>query len=367
MARRLTVAAAMIAMLVLTSVAIRMFDPVERDADSAASLRQASYEVFRQLARAQQIHQEAWRADTLTALLPDSGIVIDFGEDTDELRQLETQVTRTLASMPQRVRGGIFVVRPEDGLYTPPAVDSVYSTDAIALGLQYSDHEFYAGADERGPYCFVATTRSGTSFPRNMRAPEVPLHVIGVCRWLFHYGQPGAQLSEWLENGAYAFGAVTGVPPTDSGPLSPRNIFGGRVQEPGVLTVERLRCRTGDADACLRTLRDLPPRLSPVAAFQRNWRYGVPWRETSLFMAMEAEFGAARFERFWRSDADVETAFAAAFGVSLGEWMMQWTQRYHGVDVRGPRVDLMSVLLSLLAVGVLLGGAATVAHRRSIG
>ena len=86
-----------------------------------------------------------------------------------------------------------------------------------------------------------------------------------------------------------------------------------------------------------------------------------------LAAALEAEFGRERFERFWISTADVETAFRSSFGLPLEEWAMRWLQGVYGRTPAGPRLATPALLLSLVTLGLLAAAVVAASRHRTAG
>jgi hypothetical protein len=84
--------------------------------------------------------------------------------------------------------------------------------------------------------------------------------------------------------------------------------------------------------------------------------------------ALEREFGAEAFGRFWRSDEPMTIAFQNAFGLSTASWGFQWAS-----SLEGARADMnvlpsrresgLMIIYTLVGLGLALG----VATRRKVG
>ena len=83
-----------------------------------------------------------------------------------------------------------------------------------------------------------------------------------------------------------------------------------------------------------------------------------------VFRALETEFGPDRFQAFWTSPLPVPDAFHSAFGVPVERWVMGFGRSHLGSLNRGPEVHPGTMLLSLLTLGILFGGALHVGRRR---
>jgi hypothetical protein len=110
-----------------------------------------------------------------------------------------------------------------------------------------------------------------------------------------------------------------------------------------------------------------------LALFRRNSPVDFPeftwyrkdfgdWEQFILEDLVE-KFGVAQFRRFWTHSGTVEEAFESSFGTPVGPWMMAWAKdRFGAVDI-GPGVPVSATLFSLLALGVLAGGAVYAGRR----
>jgi hypothetical protein len=59
----------------------------------------------------------------------------------------------------------------------------------------------------------------------------------------------------------------------------------------------------------------------------------------------------------------VEEAFESSFGKPVGPWAMDWAKdRFGAIDI-GPAVPVSATLFSLLALGILAGGAVYAGRR----
>ncbi len=203
---------------------------------------------------------------------------------------------------------------------------------------------------------------------------------LGPCGFYAAFGIPGRRVREWLEQWAYmparqpewSGGSAEDRPPAVR---SRRGTLEG-------FDFDFLSCADGRRERCSAALSRGPygmrrVRLSAedrmTGLVRERWMPFATLARTPLgpavrsFLAdMVSEFGPERFERFWTSERDLQAAFANATGRALDEWMVQWTRRQVGEPELGTTVPLGSVTLSLLAVGLLLGGAGLVAIHRQV-
>jgi hypothetical protein len=211
-----------------------------------------------------------------------------------------------------------------------------------------------------GPY--TERVRSGVFHVLSYRAgagwtngPQV----LRGCRFWARYGAPGAQLAGWLERRGYHFAEAAWSPPArrpDS--ARARRLFGRQAELRPELDGDALACFAGTAAACRSHF------LEPAGPAPARGLPGPNLADRSLLAALEQEFGAEAFGRFWRSDDDVASAFTAAFKVPVEEWLPQWLAGTYGTS-GGPAVPLNTAALALLTLGGLFGvGVATVVRRR---
>jgi len=143
-------------------------------------------------------------------------------------------------------------------------------------------------------------------------------------------------------------------------------------------------CLAGKVDACRRAVLGPPAFVEqdsyPAILEEESYLELEEWissegpgrnepfggRERTWMGDLEAEFGGERFGRFWTSDQEVEDAFAAAFGEPIEMWTMRWAQDRMGLQKAGPSVDLLSVLLTLVALLACVGIATATATRRRV-
>jgi hypothetical protein len=77
--------------------------------------------------------------------------------------------------------------------------------------------------------------------------------------------------------------------------------------------------------------------------------------------------GRERFQAFWRSAAPPDSAFLAAMGTPIEVWTARWQRERMGALRLGSGIRPLSVLLSLLVVGLCVAGGAYFAGRRQTG
>jgi hypothetical protein len=192
---------------------------------------------------------------------------------------------------------------------------------------------------------------------------ETSPRFTGACRLWADYGRPGDKIGRWLESRA----ARVSFEDYQMEFLNRRRISDGefklfgRKYRGGYMPIESQACLAGRADFCEQLFMGNEPRSTPFDV--ENWSM-MPSPE-SMLRIVEADFGKERFEKFWKSETDVQTAFADAFGVSLGPWLVDWIhERY--TEKPGPGVGASSAALTLAIIALLGLTSLYVAKRRTL-
>jgi len=205
--------------------------------------------------------------------------------------------------------------------------------------------------------------------------------LLGVCAYFGRFGEPGWHVAHWLRQSRYApaLAAEWLRGPRHSSRESVRSIrgFAGYSWR---ISLDRVRCASGDIDACSSiATREEPWIYSPydpsaptdvVVGGNRRWEYDwhalggdVDRYLSDLVIAM----GEDRFQTFWSSGLELESAFEEAFGVSIGQWTMEWSREQMGIPRTGPSAPAGVTVMSLLVGIFCVGGAVTYAVRRQVG
>jgi len=232
--------------------------------------------------------------------------------------------------------------------------------------------DFVAGTDRGAPYCavsFDALTRLSARWYQS----SLVVQPLGPCRLWARYGQPGPDVQNWLAHGAFDFtrDADLLLPLTDT--LRGRRIFGVPREQRVGWRLEA--CLQGDARGCRQALLEptagehVASAPAGVLATDRSYWWWLEPGDPSVHLAaaLEAEFGRERFEQFWTSTADVETAFRASFGLPLEAWAMRWLQGVFGRTPAGPRLAAPTLLLSLVTLGLLAAAVVALSRHRTAG
>ena len=240
-----------------------------------------------------------------------------------------------------------------------------------------TERQFLAPPSTDGENC-IALVRLGRG--RRELSASARMGIFGPCAFYAAFGEPGPAIGSWLRGRGYdvAFDAILPArPEPDPDLLTVRTTTRDEDLKRWLDFSRAFRyhptasCSSGDLDACARAIRPMAGTrntlLSGVAFRDRMTGYDeifLGWDGSSFLSDLLAEQGHARFEKFWKSPADLETAFKSAFGQSTGEWTMRWMQYKYGKDTRGPYISSRSALASLLASLGFVGFSALMAHRR---
>jgi hypothetical protein len=226
-------------------------------------------------------------------------------------------------------------------------------------------------------------SRTDNTFAGDPQGP--PIDVLGPCSVHLVHGSPGPAIRRWLRDDGMSrlvrspwLGGDYRLPPISDH----RSMYGEwnerrreRASVYGRESAVGEGCLAGRLDACRRAVLDPTAYVDPESYPElEEWissghsRNGKPFggREGTWMGDLEAEFGRARFARFWTSDQNVEDAFAEAFGDPIGVWTMRWAQDRMGPQKAGPSTDLLSVLLTLVTLLACVGIATATATRRRV-
>lgn len=294
----------------------------------------------------------------------------------EEWRRL---LTAELDSLPHRaaeVTIGVFFQPGSHG-----AIEGVPSF------LGGASRQTYAGVHDGSPYCLQVQPR-----PAYLYAPlddaelrSVNGSTLGACRLYAQYGMPGRGIQAWIQDGGLMFTSRRGERPADR-VIGPRSAsmkpFG--LLRPSSERVQVVRCLGRDPDACAELvarptiLAGGSPRFgpnqmdllarTPLADVGDRPGARTPFGLRSLFLLddLEAQFGHDAFGRFWTSALPFPEAFADAFGLELGTWMVSWVDEEVGLYEPGPGFRPGTLPWSLLAVMALSALAGLVAIRRRV-
>ena len=257
-----------------------------------------------------------------------------------------------------------------------------YCVIAVSYPDQGEDNPFQDGQPDfvRGQNALARRVASFAEVSSHSRATP---NTLGICRYFVRYGVPGEQMMAWLRAGASRFAeSVFEIDHhllLNQGPA--RGPFGQVRWGFSRLPPKTLSCLSNGREDCLGILLGPDIRLailrripldymdllagSPVDFVEGypNWGYGLLGLEPYLFFSIEQEFGSERFGEFWRSPRPPVDAFEAVFGEALDLWVMRWLQQYLDPSPRGPGVPVQATLFTVLALGILAGGAVRMGRR----
>ena len=243
-----------------------------------------------------------------------------------------------------------------------------------------TERQFLLPGETDGEHC-LTIVRLGAGH-RELE-PRTAQGIFGPCAFYAAFGEPGPAVRAWLRDRRYDIARVATIP-TSSQP------------NPRLLTVRQLTredefkrymdfsygfrpiwitgCSGGDVDLCAKSLRspvmkaddvfEVAPTRRPLSYWSDEYTLGE--NANGLLSDLLAEKGKAQFEKFWKSPADVETAFKSAFGESTGAWTRRWMQYHYGPDTRGPLISSRAALFSLIASLGVIGVSAALAYRREV-
>jgi hypothetical protein len=242
----------------------------------------------------------------------------------------------------------------------------------------------FADLDGDRPDCFTLHTRPAEGSAFDFSALPVE-QLPDPCRVVDRFGVPGARIGEWLDRGAWDFGSSRERVFVDYRRLRDRSYsdwpyFGSRKHPLATASAVAGGCMAGDPADCESAVldpfggQDVGSELSraaessPVSFAELDWIDESPFSylDDSLFAELEAEFGAEAFARFWSSEQEVPTAFAAAFGVELGDWVLAWVDVQMGTSRAGPGIPFGDLGLAILVVAAMTAVASRVAMRRRV-
>jgi hypothetical protein len=245
-------------------------------------------------------------------------------------------------------------------------------TSAGMFGWLY----YYLPTATDGETCLVTLALgradAETRWLRSIRAFAERHAMLGPCAYYAAFGPPGHYIEEWLESTDLlaAMSPAWAIESEPLGPIEPeRREFVRRYELAlyGCAAGNRQACRTG---LFSRGWDWLYPRSGRqqgiVRARDISFYTRLGPNSERLLSDLLADMGVERFLRFWSSDADVEAAFARAFGIELEDWMMRWSRaQLKRVERVAPEPS--SALLGLLLAAVSVGAAAFLVGGRQAG
>ena len=222
---------------------------------------------------------------------------------------------------------------------------------------------YLAGTKEGVPYCVIVAPVWSNRVAGPLRFGG---SVAGPCAFWGRYGQPGSSIHRWLMDGGSEFATHSSSRWSVEEDLDWLEVERRRRAWTSILGQA---CMAGRPAACEEVVLrgDSVQARHGVAMRVGDFssRHLIPGQQT-LLADLEREFGRERFARFWTSSQDVEPAFHAAFGIGLGEWVVHWSTQRFGLREAGARMDVLTLVLSIVFVVSFAFLAAVIAVRRRV-
>lgn len=302
--------------------------------------------------------------DSVRAILPDSGVVFDV-DGTSEAQHVISELRDSIAAELAVVGGS----------RARMAVLALAGSDRPGLQRALMSVQYFAGVDSLGGWCAVVIDPLATNPLALRQAVFAGGSALGPCAFWAQHGAPGDALAAALPQFGHFLGAPRPGPADAAAPT--RGLFGTRPwQHPVAPHVVAQACVAGRIEACDRALHDPLAwsasffgidRTPDDAALLVRGRYVREANPSERMLAdLRTELGDEAFMRFWRADGHLNDALAAATGTSAAEWMHRWAVARFGTEPRGPTLDALTLLLTLLAMAALAAASLLVAQRRRI-
>lgn len=332
-----------------------------------------------QVRRARTLPAEALAVETdrVSVLVPERA-----GLDPDAVAALDARVHALVSAL--RTRDPRMVV---GYAYAPD------SDQAAGFSVrEVSRFEVYSGVEGGTPYCLYArVARLGVLRDLVRRDVELsqPGTLLGPCVQYAKHGFPGPRIREWLERGGVGMASAERLGPRPPVPPAWQRSYMARLAS-AIQPLEGSayfvrgdamqpeRCLAGDAEMCA-SLFLRPDRVDRIGASDRAaaarspavWAgrphvWPFPADNEYLLSDLERQFGTEAFHRFWTSDRDVRPAFESAFGVDLGEWLLEWLDEGPGIEPATPAPTLSATFGSLLLISLMTGVATLWQKRRHV-
>lgn len=200
---------------------------------------------------------------------------------------------------------------------------------------------------------------------------------LGPCAFFAAFGAPGRGVRQWLDHRRFDLAlspnwdADTPQHPDQwpyLGPGGDRGIWWEYIYHQSTPAVACMAGRSASCrDAVLAgaTTGGGRPALRFLQTDRDFWRSQRLIGSAHYLSDIVSEVGRARFLEFWNSSLPVDTALARALRRPVGDWTMDWQQRFAPRVSLGPSVSLTaSVLAVLFAAGAVACVALTVRRRQ---
>lgn len=332
-------------------------------------------EIKAEIRHQDQLLRDLGQADSVAALVRQARaagqfLVVRLGPDASPA-QGDT-IRRVLLS-----DAGVPATDMVSGLLVLPRRDGV----AVVPRTKYPLARYFIGSDPV-PHCIAVSEYARGVGSRPLTTGLVRWArdgtLFGPCRFFARYGEPGRRIGTWLdERDGYRF-ALDPAHPVTAPQSRPPGLLGAAMLYGTLPGAPDERCLAGNTGECRRAFLGLDDAASPErdttvddpALYPSTARLSFADFDHlagSMLSDLDAEFGSARFARFWHSDTDVETAFQAAFGEPVGEWVMRWgRQRLEPLDPGSLNAPgHLAETLATFALAILL--AVAIARRRQVG
>lgn len=331
-------------------------------------------------------------ADSLASLAvrtAEDGVAVGAPEGTltsEELATLHANLMEELDEVGPLREGVVlgFFAHPVNFATSPDAPRDTRTFEEVYVG-RLDGVEYCVRVEAINRHEITGRFLAGSRWDRIEQDGREYSDMLELCRLVARHGLPGEEIMAWLENGAAGFAEDPAETPfrgrMNENWLRDANLpfgFRARLRSSGSQALTMERCHTGTAEACGEVAAapeiTWPATVDAIEVARRSpaltlGRYnGTPFGSPGdyLISDIERDFGPEAFGRFWRSDADVKTAFQDAFGVSLGEWALGWVQRNFGVRTRGPGLSKSAGLGGLLTLSLFAVLAGAWARRRKV-
>jgi hypothetical protein len=353
---------------------------------TAARLRaQGLAEEWRGAHTAVRLREERRRMETLLAGMPnDSGapVLLITGWDSvppsvqHVLAAALDSAWRQLGLGATKVRIGV-VLELIGGVGVRAGTPRVEMGETAYLLPDSTDRATCVAMIPMGPYWtrILRGQQAVTPATARFRPEQVIKGGLGPCAFYAAFGAPGKPVRHWLARRQFDLARYPGwdAPLSDEQywPLSqgPSPWYWAWLYHQSFPAVACMAgrpagCSTAVLAGADGAMRDSLPRL---VAESRGW-----WRSQRLiggdaYLAdLARAVGHERFQRFWNSSLDVDTALALAMKAPVGEWTVRWQLQSLQPVSLGPAAPGSAVLLGVALAAVVMAAVARSAMRRQV-
>jgi hypothetical protein len=374
--------AAMLGFIVLSWGRVRAeYKPTAEEHLEDVLQRKASLHSSRVQRFARQVRM-AQLSDSLRGALPrgTEGVRAFYGRDVDQAIRsaLDTALQRAREKTGAAPRIGVDVVTINDTL-TISGVRPWWSYHA----------PFYILPSRATDRCIVVLPAgkglSPWALARTLNSEDARMQILGPCAFYAAFGLPGDSIRDWLRSRGVLL-ALGGSWTQNAGALqtsggepfytSSTSYYPGPPNAFYFMSGRAVNCVVGNRSACESIIMDRASTPIPLAVGSvvrpgvgigpMNHGTGNDFRgrEFEIVSDMVRSLGRERFERFWRSNDAVPTAFQKASGMSLGEWVSSWGRERIDRIEHGPVPRALSVLSAIGIVVVCMLWVVFASRRR---